>query len=260
MLRNSLQKNHAFTSQEKVIAAYFEKHFDEIPDRNAKEFSKEIYVSQAAITRLCKKIGFTGYPAFQKQVIKECTLLKMQTTPLPFGECRESGIPQYLLTMYHTLLDEECVTINDSLIYTIMDLLKKADIIDFYGSDANYSVLENASFAFTGLHYYCHVFNTYNSVYSESLPARRCVSMIVSHSGKNAEMLNVAYALKKQGVFTIALTGENDEKFKNICDLTIVILPNKAAYPFPLLPWTIALTFFLNMMYLCAFKLCSQKK
>ena len=71
MIIQKLQQMKNMTHQEKLIADYILKNPESILSMNAKELSGTLYTSSSTIVRFCKKIGFSGYPQFQLQFIRE---------------------------------------------------------------------------------------------------------------------------------------------------------------------------------------------
>jgi arabinose-5-phosphate isomerase len=64
------------------------------------------------------------------------------------------------------------------------------------------------------------------------------VVMLLSYSGKTAEIARLLPALKKLGVPTIALTGDDDSEVAKNCDAVIHVNIEKEACPFNLAPTT----------------------
>ncbi len=58
----------SLSSSQKKAAAYIRKHHAEIALCSLKELAEKTAVSQATIVRLCKSIGYEGYPHFQKSL------------------------------------------------------------------------------------------------------------------------------------------------------------------------------------------------
>ena len=66
------------TYQEEAIINYLVEHPDAVDNATANDLADLTYTSASTVVRLCKKIGFKGYPEFKIQWIKEQTMIQSE--------------------------------------------------------------------------------------------------------------------------------------------------------------------------------------
>ena len=78
IIKDWLVKKNNFTEVELKIASYFSDSSNHWKDMSLRSIAKSIYVSPSAITRFCKKAGFSGYNEFRNAYFKEKAYLQNQ--------------------------------------------------------------------------------------------------------------------------------------------------------------------------------------
>ena len=134
-----------------------------------------------------------------------------------------NDIIQILPKIYkHVFLETQHMIRKESFVRTINYMLQ-AKQIDFYANDNNFSQIQSACLKLNTLGIRAQAFNTINQGYVDSFQPQDVLSFVVSHSGKNQTMVDVAYYLRKKRVRVIAITGKIDPTLELICNESLYI-------------------------------------
>lgn len=236
------------TSQEKNVIEYIENHPDCILHFSAKELAQNSYVSSPTIVRLCKKLGFQGYPDFQLSYVKEYTLNhQLSYNPLTKESTIEDVIetlPQIYIQMINGTLN---IIQKEPYVRTINYMLQVKQI-DFYANDNNYAQVQSACLKLNSLGLRAQAYNTINQVYIDSIDPHDVLAFVVSHTGKNKTMVEAAYSLRKKRIRVIAITGMSDPTLELICNESLHLYSQDNASPRELLTYGFSLTYILDIL------------
>lgn len=211
------------TPQEQAVALYIQNNPSCILKYNAKELAQKSYVSSPTIIRLVKKLGFKGYLDFQNTYIQEYMMYEDNKLERLNKDSTIDDIIQILPQIYkHVFLETQHMIRKESFVRTINYMLQ-AKQIDFYANDNNFSQVQSACLKLNTLGIRAQAFNTINHSYVESFRPQDVLSFVVSHSGKNQTMVDVAYYLRKKRVRVIAITGKLDPTLELICNESLYI-------------------------------------
>lgn len=125
MLFEKMMMKDSFTYTENKIIEYITKNKDELNNLTINELAKVTFTSNAAIIRMCKKLGFDGFRNFRIQLLKEMESEKYVTNTIDFTS------PFY---------EKET---TDKIINNISSLYKES--IDIITSGINFSEIEKIS-------------------------------------------------------------------------------------------------------------------
>jgi len=255
MIIKQLREGTAFTHQEYAIVQFILENQECLLDKTAKELAVLTLTSPATINRLCKKLGFKSYHAFQLQYVSEYSLNKKndQTKLDALAsniELSETVEGLYLETVRYT---QEMIKKNS--LNRIINRLVHSKRIDFYANDANFTRAQGACLKLSSLGINTQVFNTYNDFYIGSLSDGDSVAIIVSHTGENPVMINAAVELRRRNIFTIALTSNINRKLDLLCNESLYIYSGH--YELTSLQYGISVDYLLDVIYTC---LVSKKR
>ncbi|MCI9048819.1 MAG: MurR/RpiR family transcriptional regulator [Coprobacillus sp.] len=220
---NELFLTTKLTPQEQAVASYIQNNPHCILKYNAKELAQKSYVSSPTIIRLVKKLGFKGYLDFQNTYIQEYMMYEDNKFERLNKDSHINDIIQILPKIYkHVFLETQHMIRKESFVRTINYMLQ-AKQIDFYANDNNFSQIQSACLKLNTLGIRAQAFNTINQGYVDSFQPQDVLSFVVSHSGKNQTMVDVAYYLRKKRVRVIAITGKIDPTLELICNESLYI-------------------------------------
>lgn len=204
------------TKIEEEIKAYILANPSCVTNKNAKELAEEIEVSSASVVRFSQKMGYHGYPDFQIAYIKEYMLQNEKDYKLD----KYSNMEMILDTIpaIYSHMIKMTKNLNDSDTFLkVIHAMREASQIDFYANDNNYLQVQSACLRLNMSGIRAQAFNTMNNDYIFSQMPENAIAFVVSHTGKNKTMLEVAAALRMRKIKVFALTGTNDLSLQKIC-------------------------------------------
>ena len=238
------------TAQEEAIVEYIHKHPRCILDYNAKELSSLMYVSSSTIVRFTKKLGYKGYPDFQLNYTQEYMMNQYNKEHRIDNHSNIHEIIETLPGIYNQVFEETLkLSKSDAFIRTI-NYMMAAKQIDFYGNDNNYYELQSASLKFSNIGMRCHCFNMLNNTYLERCKANETLAFVVSHTGNNQTMVDIAYALRKKRIRVIGITGKISPNLELICNENLYIDAYSHDLPDSLTLYGLAIHYIIDILYL----------
>ncbi|HJC47478.1 MAG TPA: MurR/RpiR family transcriptional regulator [Candidatus Lachnoclostridium pullistercoris] len=208
-----LEAAEDFTYVERKIAAFILEHKDEIGVMTISGLAAATYSSNAAIIRMCRKMGMKGYKEFRIQLVRDIERRQREKLPVnmdrPFYKeasasdivkqisdlmtetirtCYESMPVRELERAARWIVEADTIYIHavgDSMISAIafsnrlIKLNKRAVVVNQYGEEWAY--VRNAG--------------------------RRDVMMVISYSGHNLLKRNLCAGLRRKGCRTILISS-----------------------------------------------------
>lgn len=242
-------KKYSFTNQEQALANYILENPECIIEYNAKELAKLTYTSSSTIVRFAKKLGFSGYPAMQMQYTKEYVVKNQYQNYTVNKSTMTKEVIEIVENLYHYVLEETKQMLSKETLVRITNYMLQAKKIDFYASDINYSRIQSMCLKLSTLNIQAQAYNALNETYINSVNPKECLSFVVSHSGKNQSMIDIAYRLRKRNITTIALTGNSDPSLSLVCNESLLLFSNDDSLHS--IQYGVSLEYLLDILYTC---------
>ena len=229
---NQLIKKENFTNIESNISDYIILHKDEIALMSIQTLAKNTYSSNAAIIRLTKKLGCSGYKDFKIQIIKELESKRENNTyvdynyPFHLDESTQS-VSSNIALLYKNTIDHVYSNLDMKSLNNAAKLLLDADMIYYYG--VGDSRLAGMRFD-----------NKLNKIGRKLMNAEslgdsdtfttwatdKDVAIIISYRGNNERFIRAAKLLKQNKVPIIILTANNKSELVKYSNIQLFI-PDK---------------------------------
>lgn len=198
---DDMKRRTDFTEREKNILDYLLKHPEKIEGMSAKELGYATFSSAAAVTRFCQKIGCKGYPDFKFEFVTSLRINGiMENKPHEKIEEKDNIVSMLhkVEKMRNKAMEEAKRDISLEQMIRVCKLFVNADYIDFYCYDCNVYLAQYAS----NLLYHCgKVAITHIATNEQELMAmnsnERHIAVIISHTGENMRLIEIAKALRK---------------------------------------------------------------
>lgn len=231
-LVKQLQEKTGFSESEAMIADYLLTHFRMLPGMSTRQLAKETFTSSAAIVRFSQKLGFGGYTEFRVKFLAEM----MRYIERPHGD-------ELVMTdrdSVHSLLDKvtsiELDAIKDTR--TMLDpadfvralaLLNKTNHVDFYATDNNINIANMAAAGFIMANKCSTVHAAMTMQYLQATGAPKDhVAFLISRTGENRMLLDIAHLLKMRGNPILLLTAAPQSSLAAMADVVFPVATAKA--------------------------------
>lgn len=225
MLIKKMKYSYNLTSQEQYIVNYILENPTVVFNATANELAKLTFSSSSTIVRLCKKLGLKGYPDFQLKLALEYKQDgKAEKKDTDFSETKSSiyGI-DLVPGFYERAFTETRRMFNHASLEHIIEWLRTAERIDVYGVDINYYIAQQACAKWNEVGMMAVAYNSANQHYLTNLKnTSSTISFVISHTGRNKAMIDIAKRLQNNHMKVIGITGSRDSALAKLCDEVIM--------------------------------------
>lgn len=207
MLFKKMQYMQNLTAQERHIVDYILQQPQVVFENNAHELARLTLTSASTVVRLCKKLGTTGYPDFQLKLALDQPQQNQPDIRKEPGSIIENM--DWIPSIYDEAIMETRRMCQPDIMEKIAVWIRESRRIDIYGNDGNYMVAEQACSRWNevGLTAIAHNSANHHYLASHGMDAST-VSFIISHTGRNRMMIDIARVLKSMNRRTIVLTAK----------------------------------------------------
>lgn len=221
MLVDKLKKTDHFTDTEKVIAAYILAHLNEVPDLSADELARQTFTSKSAITRFCHKLKAGSYQDLKKTLdweSHELSRISGRLAEAPISSATTlKEIKDLLPGIYEDAITNTKLEINPNALQRSINRLRSAAKIEIYGTGITMSLAEAAAFKFLSIGYESAAYAGINEHYIINDAGRHTkTAILLSFTGANPLIVRSAQYLRRQGMYTIGIGGDQED-LKKVC-------------------------------------------
>ena len=204
----------SLTPSERRIADYFEANLDKLVDTSILEVAEACQTSKSAVVRLCKKSGYRGYKDFLNAVSADLAVrssrLDEPTDILPGSSISEIC---HIVTANSIRSLENTLSVLDmDALSRAVDVISRANRIDFYGVGSSGIIAQDAAFKFRriGLNTFSSLDSHYQIISASTL-APGDVALVFSYYGETRDIIDSLNAAHESGATIISITkfGKN---------------------------------------------------
>ena len=195
MTQNTIKKINSLyprlSEKEKKIADYIQEDPSRIINKTINEVSADLNIADATVFRFCKRLGFKGYQAMKIALASEVITPIQQIHEEISDQDNEKTIFEKIFKSNIQTLENTMHILDETSINKTVKLMNQAKHIYFYGTGVK-------CFAFIDSHF---------QLMSASQLSKDDLAIVISHSGRNRDTLQIAKTAKENGASVIAITG-----------------------------------------------------
>lgn len=251
MIKRRLLETKDLSMSEQAISTYILENPNCILHASAKDLAQLCFTSSPTIIRFVRKLGFNGYPEFRYQYIEEYHSLPQEKEEITLSSSL-NDVLRLLPLRYELVAKNSADRINTKEFAYIVSEFRKANSIDFYATGINMGIAQAACVRFSNLGYHAQVQLGINKHYILQLAPQikeKTLSFIISHTGSNETVLEVARYLKEQHMKLVHLGRSNNELYE-IADYHILWDNDRYDQRYDNLSYPLSLMFILDVLYL----------
>lgn len=218
------------TEREKDIRDYILSYPEQIAKLSSRELASITFTSPASVTRFCQKLGCEGYQEFKLRFLSELKSGRFTEEYKNTGMSPKenmTSIMTRIVELQKHVLDATLHDISFEQMVRVSEMFFCADYIDFYVYDVNVAL---ARYACNQLFYCGKIGNTFEATNSQELMAlmkkEKHLAIIISRTGENLRLVEIAKTLKKGKVPTIIITVDKKRSLGNMGD-EVICVPGK---------------------------------
>lgn len=193
------------------------------------ELAESAYTSPSTVSRLCKRVGISGYANLRLMLAEEVNHLEaleldcLDTTTIEPDDSPSRVIEKLTNISIKTIQETHELVDVDSLALAV-DLISKASIVDFYGVGASMLVALDAESKFTRVGKCSIVHQHYDRQKVQAINSDDThVGLIFSYSGESPEMRVIARILKDNGTPIISVTKSDKNSVSRLATCRLFV-------------------------------------
>lgn len=228
LLRESLP---SIKPSEKNAASYILAHPAEVVTLSVQELAVKSGSSEAAVIRLCKSIGVTGYRELKLKIAGD--LQNESVNKEAFDEIEPNDTVEHLIEAMaekHIQSIDQTMQVNDAkALERAVTMISRARKIDFYGVGASYLVAQDGEQKFGRIGKWC---TAYSDAHQQLASAANLtfgdVAFAISYSGETGQLLQVLQRARDAGATTIVMTKLGPNRLQQLADIQLFTVAKEA--------------------------------
>lgn len=209
-----------FFEAEKKIADYIVNNTSKVIEMTISELSEAAGSSEATVSRFCKRCNMKGFHHLKITLAKE--LVDFQKDEINISsDISENNIKESLNNILANKIEElkqTILKINEEELREILDLLKKARIVQFAAVGNTIPVALDGCYKFNQI----GISSVANTIWETQIAytyntSNKDVVIVISNSGASKKLINVAEAAIERRASTIAITNSDNSPLAKLC-------------------------------------------
>ncbi|WP_061597096.1 MurR/RpiR family transcriptional regulator [Streptococcus gordonii] len=222
IIENSLD---SMTGLEREIAHYFLNSTNIQDDLSSLQVTKQLHISQAALTRFAKKCGFKGYREFKFQYQQQTTSSEPEVPSLGHDLSRR------VLRNYTQLRMQTEEVIDEDKLQRIATLIEDTDRVYFFGIGSSGLVARDMKLRFMRLGVVCEALTDQDGfAWTTSILDKNCLVIGFSLSGQTQSIIDSLIDAKNMGAKTVLVTGQPQKVQQDFTEILAVALQSKPEF------------------------------
>lgn len=219
------------SKSEKRIADYLMHNTETARYLSIQKLSQEIHVSMSAISRFTKKIGFHNYQEMRMQL----TVTASKQEGYFFPTLDENGSMMNIAkTTFQSgvgSLSSTLSELNTELLERCIALLGASKTCCLFGLGASSVMVLNAYHRFirTSLHC-CYARDYHMQLMNAGILSKQDCALIVSHTGKNKDILRIVDIVRENQVPIISITSNASSPLAKKSDIVLVSVSEETKF------------------------------
>ncbi|CRV33875.1 DNA-binding MurR/RpiR family transcriptional regulator [Staphylococcus saprophyticus] len=221
---------------------------------STEELAKVTYSSPATIVRLSKKTGAKNYNHFKILFLEEYLETEkldelLEAEPLN-KKSSITEIMHMLPNLYEHALKKTKFYIDERQLKSIANKLKLVEKIDVYGLGISYSLAQQSTFKFQSIGIESNSFDGITEHYISNLKnTDKKIAILISITGQNPTIIEIAKYLKARGIYTIAISSSINTELGQVCDQIFKFSDDKLILSMEVLPIIISVQYVIDNLF-----------
>lgn len=201
----------ASTKSEKKVAEFVLENMDKMSYISITDLAKACSVGEATVLRFCKKIGYSGFHSFKKEVID-----MMEEKEIEENDINKT-YEDMTVMLNHTLKLQKMKEIK-----IIANLIKNAENIYFYGVGLSALSAKAAEVRLSLLGYRSFYFESQTQVLRANSISEKDLVIGLSISGESIGTIKSLKIAKRNGATIVGMTNYNPSSLANLSDYVLL--------------------------------------
>lgn len=254
------------TDNEKILVSFMKEHTEDFIAMSASEISKQCFISNSTIYRLCQKLNVTGLSQLKVLVSSSLASYLQEHKEIDYNYPIKEYQTQYQITEKLKEVYNQTIIATQNLIdleqlRTVANQIKKAKQIDIYTSAGNIYFAENFKFQMQEIGTFINVpLEEYQQHLCAATSDSEHLAIIISFEGRGRNIGNIANILKKVKTPILLISSTSDNPLKKYASYLLYLSPYENHYnKISSFSTRMSLLYLLDCIYTCYFELDYQK-
>lgn len=219
------------SDKEKRIADYISAHPADIVHGTISTISEALDVADATVFRFCKRLGFKGFQAFKIALASEQINESDSIHAHISKDDSEFVIAQKVFTSNIQALKDTAAILDETQMNLANHILNQAKTIAFFGIGGSSVIAMDAYHKFMRSPLNClfNIDSHFQLMQAAKLTKDDC-AVIISHSGINKDILNIANVAKETGAKLIVITSYSIAPLAKLADALLLSTAEETDY------------------------------
>lgn len=217
-----------------TIAITILQNLKSVPNMSVNKLSDLCYTSPAAISRFCKKLGYSGFPDFKNHL--EISISNHNNGFLKPKGLNHNHNRNDILNIMHDEIDSELELAKESLdlkiVDRVIDLIYSNSNICCFGTLFSQLIAQDMQLKFANVGKIINVASDVQTqeILAESLD-KNSLAILISPTGRfKSHHENLWNKIKDGNATLVVVTEDRDNPYKNFSDYTIYLPQSKKEY------------------------------
>ena len=262
LIIHKIEKTH-FSFSEALIVKYILDAGENLKNISSHTIANQTHTSAPLVTRVAKKLGYSGFQEFKEAFVKEMEYLYKTyevDASIPFTiQDSFTNIAQNIGRLEMETIHETMQLLEHDTLYQTMKILRNCKDIHIFVRDCYQMLAQEFQEKMSLIHRHVYIHDIYDILKSHLIEKDAC-AILVSYSGENKQILNIAKILKEHEISIIAMTNVGNNHLNEYADVTLKIasreMLNTKISEFAT---SQSIKYLLDVLYGCVFSLDYQK-
>lgn len=239
-----------FSEKEKRLADFILHSPEKIIHGTINQIAQELTLADSTVFRFCKKIGYQGFQDLKIALASEVTHTMQDIHERVDQEDDEEAVLKKVFQSNIRTLDDTLKVIDYTLFKKAVATILHAEKIEFFGfGGSNILALDGFhKFVRTGLNVSTQL-DSHLQLMAASQMNKQQVAILISHTGKSNDILDIYETLAQNKVTTIGITGFTQSPLSKRVDIPLYTLSEETDYRSEALASRIAQLSLLDALY-----------
>lgn len=221
----TIRTNYSQLSKtEKIIADYVLQSPNKVLHQTISQVAEDLNVATSTVFKFCKTLGFKGYQAMKIALATEIANPVMEMVEDKITEFdTEQQITEKIFNTNIRTFQDTMKMMDFGMLKRAVDMIVKADRIEFYGFDSSTIVALDAHHKFIGSGISTAAYtDAYLQMRAASQLTAKDVAIFLSDKGSNEALVKVLDVAKSTGATTIAITNVMKSPLGKTADVVLL--------------------------------------
>lgn len=266
MLLSEKMKQTDFSNAESALVEYILAKGTAIEPLTIKEIAEANYVHPSTLIRVAKKLGYKGWLELREEFLAEQTYLQtyFEDVDANFPFQTTDGlmtIANKIASLERTTIDDTLSLLNHDDLQKAKQLLLNAKQIKIFGSNANLLISQDFALKMRRIQKNVVMSQTMGEDAYEAFNSQEdTCAILISYTGENGFIMQIAKILQKQNIPIIALTSIGENTLASFSQAVLRMTTRERLYS-KIGNFTInsSICYLLDVLYSCVFAEDYQK-